>query len=98
MAALDFPSSPTNGQTYTANGVTFTYSTAVGAWEGTLIVGTATITASDTPPVAPLLGNLWFNTDEGSLYVFYDSFWVDVSGSYGAVTSGLENTFLLMGA
>jgi hypothetical protein len=34
VSALDFPSSPTNGQTYTANGVTFTYNSTVGAWEG----------------------------------------------------------------
>ena len=25
MAAFDFPASPTNGQTYSLNGVTFTY-------------------------------------------------------------------------
>lgn len=32
MAELDFPASPTNGQVYTANGKTWTYSTAAGAW------------------------------------------------------------------
>lgn len=34
MAAFDFPASPTNGQIYTANGVTYTYSAADGAWTG----------------------------------------------------------------
>lgn len=32
MAALDFPSSPTNGQTYTANGSTWTYNSATTSW------------------------------------------------------------------
>lgn len=32
MAALDFPSSPTNGQTYTANGSTWTYDSATTSW------------------------------------------------------------------
>ncbi len=34
MAALDFPASPTDGQTYTANGVTFVWSAADTAWKG----------------------------------------------------------------
>jgi hypothetical protein len=42
MAAFDFPASPGNGQQYTANGVTYTYSTADGAWQG--------------GPVAPIAG------------------------------------------
>ena len=83
MAALNFPTSPTNGQVYTANGVTFTYNSPVSAWEGTSSIGVASITASDTPPVSPAAGNLWFSTDEGSLYVYYDSFWVDISGATG---------------
>ena len=33
MAALDFPTSPTNGQTYTANNVTYT-------WNGTSWIST----------------------------------------------------------
>lgn len=32
MAAFDFPGSPTDGQTYTANGVSYIYSTANTAW------------------------------------------------------------------
>lgn len=32
MAALDFPTSPTNGQTYTANGSTWTYDSATTSW------------------------------------------------------------------
>jgi hypothetical protein len=32
MAALDFPSSPVNGQQYSLNGVNYYYDAAVGAW------------------------------------------------------------------
>jgi len=32
MASLDFPSNPTNGQTYALNGVTYYYNSTVGAW------------------------------------------------------------------
>lgn len=32
MAALDFPANPINGQTYTLNGVTYYYNSAVGGW------------------------------------------------------------------
>jgi len=38
MAALDFPTSPTDGQTYTANGKTFKYSSASSSWNS--ITGT----------------------------------------------------------
>ena len=33
MAAFDFPSNPSNGDTYTANGVTFVYDSSNGAWK-----------------------------------------------------------------
>ena len=32
MASLDFPSNPTNGQTYALNGVTYYYNASMGAW------------------------------------------------------------------
>ena len=32
MASLDFPSNPTNNQTYALNGVTYYYNSAIGAW------------------------------------------------------------------
>jgi hypothetical protein len=34
MAAFDFPASPTDGQTYTSNGVTYVWSAADTAWKG----------------------------------------------------------------
>jgi len=34
MAAYDFPDSPTNGQTVTVNGITYTYNSAKTRWDG----------------------------------------------------------------
>ena len=39
MAAFNFPSSPSNGQTYSANGVTFTYNSTSTAWVRSSAVG-----------------------------------------------------------
>ena len=33
MAALNFPSSPTDGQTYSANGAVFVYNSSIGVWD-----------------------------------------------------------------
>lgn len=47
--------------------------------------GGATVTISETPPAAPAEGDLWWNEDDGRLYVFYTGDpggtdqWVDAS-------------------
>ncbi len=52
MAAFNFPSSPSNGATYSANGVTFTYSSSAGAWQRSSAVGAQGATGS-TGPTGP---------------------------------------------
>lgn len=69
--ALDFPSSPTNGQVY-GNWI---YSSAKGAWEAKPLTPGVAAT-SDTPPLTPKDGDVWYNTNDGSAYVYY----VDVDG------------------
>ena len=49
MAAFNFPSSPSNGATYSANGVTFTYSSSVGAWQRSSAVGAQGATGNTGP-------------------------------------------------
>jgi len=39
MAAFNFPNSPSNGDNYTANGITWTYSSSSGAWTRSSAVG-----------------------------------------------------------
>ena len=45
--------------------------------------GLANVPASTTPPTNPEAGNLWFNSDEGRLYIYFQdvdsSQWVDAS-------------------
>lgn len=46
-------------------------------------VGAATV--SDTPPSSPANGQFWYESDTGKTFVYYDSFWVEVSsGAQGA--------------
>ena len=46
MAAFNFPSSPSNGDNYSANGVTFTYNSSSGAWIRASAVGAQGATGS----------------------------------------------------
>ena len=36
----------------------------------------ASVTVSDTAPESPSEGDLWWKSNDGSLYVYYDGFWV----------------------
>lgn len=88
MAAINFPSSPTGGQQYTFNGITYYYDAGVGAWL-TSVVGNpiviATATTGNTAPSTPVAGDLWFNTDLSKMFVYYNdgdtSQWVEPSYS-----------------
>ena len=43
--------------------------------------------SSNTPPLNPTDGILWWNTNDGRLYIYYDNSWVDASPDVqGAVT------------
>ena len=58
MAAFNFPSSPSNGATYSANGVTFTYSSSAGAWQRSSAVGAQGATGNTGPTgPAPTIAN-----------------------------------------
>jgi hypothetical protein len=80
--AINFPSSPTNGQQHTVGQATWTYDSTQTKWK---ITRTAASVASDTAPTNPQVGQLWFDTDTGELYVYYNdgssSQWVEV-GSF----------------
>lgn len=38
---------------------------------------------SDSPPLDPSPGNLWYESDTGKMFIYYDSFWVEIIGSVG---------------
>lgn len=78
--AMDFPSSPVSGATY--QGYTFDGT----AWNYTAKPGM--IICSDTPPANPPVGQQWFRTTNGQLYVYVDDGtskqWVQCAGSAGS--------------
>jgi hypothetical protein len=43
------------------------------------IASTAGLSVGTTPPVSPIAGNLWYDTNEGILYTYYSNAWVDNS-------------------
>ncbi len=69
--AINFPDSPSVNDTYTVGSVTYT-------WNGTLWTTSApatsivaSVTTSDTAPGSPNDGDLWWNSVEGKMYVYY---------------------------
>ena len=84
--AINFPDSPTNGDTFTANGVVYTYNTTAALWD--TIEASISVTVSDTAPTSPSAGDQWFNSTNGSLLIYYNdgtsSQWVGVSGPAGS--------------
>jgi len=87
--AFDFPSNPTNGQVFTAGGVTYAW--AGYAWT---ITGTAGggVSIADAPPASPVPGQLFWESDTAALYVYYNDGnsqqWVQVNGTVGAGSGG----------
>ncbi len=43
--------------------------------------GGGSITVSETAPLDPQVGNLWFNSSNAVTYIYYDSFWIELSPS-----------------
>lgn len=58
--------------------------------------GSNLVTVSDTPPGNPTEGQLWWNSDDGRLFVYYDdgntAQWVDTSPSGGGGGGGVTTT------
>ena len=73
-------SSPTAGQVLTYNGT---------LWANASASGGATV--SDSAPSSPSSGQIWFESDTGKTFVYYDSFWIEIGGGGGGGdTSALE--------
>jgi hypothetical protein len=46
--------------------------------------GGSGITVSETPPSSPSAGNLWYESDSGKTFIYYDSYWVELAGADGS--------------
>lgn len=75
--AIDFPDSPTVDQQYSVGDRTWT-------WNGTywqLSQTSSTFTASDTAPINPSAGDIWFESDTGQTFIYYDQSWVEIGAA-----------------
>jgi len=86
--AFDFPSSPSNGQTFQSGGQTYVWNGYGWVMQGAV----PAFTISDTAPVGAVAGQMWWESDSGILWMYYNdgtsSQWVEVGGG-----SGVSQTF-----
>lgn len=84
--SYDFPSSPANGQIFVAGGITYVYN-----GQGWVSKGVGAVTISDAPPANPIVGQLWWESDSGNMFIWFNdgtsAQWVHVSG-FAQLTHG----------
>ena len=51
--------------------------------------GGSSVTVSDSAPGSPSEGDLWWKSDDGNLYVYYDGYWVISVDTTNALPSGV---------
>lgn len=73
------PSSPVNGDIWSTTAGVF--ARINGTTVGPFGAGGSSVSVSDTAPVSPSTGNLWYKSDTGQTFIYYDSFWVEVGNS-----------------
>ena len=101
--AINFPDSPSNGDTHIVGDKTWTYNTSKTRWTSSGSGGGSSVTVSDTAPTSPSDGDQWFNSTDGSLLIYYNdgtsSQWVGVSGPGGAAgASGSPTSYANLAA
>ena len=72
--AIDFPASPSTDDTHTVGTTTFTYNGTYWARSA----NTNKFSASDTVPSSPTLGDLWYESDTGKAFIYYDNTWAEI--------------------
>ena len=87
---MPFPTSPTNGQITTVNGIRYSYSAATRSWTR---ISNAKYTAAAAAPSNPSLGDEWYNTNLDILFQYINdgvsNYWVDIQslGQTGNITT-----------
>jgi len=94
--AINFPTSPSNGDTVTEGNITYTYNATKGYWVSVEASGGgSSVTVSDTAPASPSDGDMWYNSLDLNLYVYYNdgtsSQWVQ-SAPQQAGVAGADST------
>lgn len=75
--ALDFPSGPSNGDTYAG----YIYESARGVW-----LKQAPGIYQNEAPLNPTAGQFWYDADDELLYVYSGSSWVEAGGGAGGAS------------
>lgn len=93
--AFDFPASPSEGQEFTPpSGPTYVFTSPV--WKFKNIPAGATVYVGDNPPAAPFPGMLWWDSDLGSLYIYYadgsSSQWVQANINASVLADFVKKT------
>ena len=86
--AIDFPASPGVNDTHTVGTTTF-------VWNGTYwgrSANTAKFTAADAAPSSPALGDLWYESDSGKAFIYYDNSWVELGHASDGQTFQTSDT------
>ena len=85
MTALDFPTSPVDGQTYS----NYIYDGTKAVWrlQPNIPNINSKFYVSDTAPADPQNGEIWLNSTDGNTYIYYvdgdSSQWVEIGGNTG---------------
>ena len=90
---FDFPSSPAEDQIFSpVGGPKYIYKAP--RWLAQAAGGGASVTISDTAPVSPTPGSLWFELDSGETYIWYDdgtsTQWVQMNSGVASVGGSAE--------
>jgi hypothetical protein len=89
MTAIDFPDSPTVGQLFTVGDVTWEWTGSVWQGLGTPTPGAEGPAGADGTPGPGILASatapedttlVWYNTENGNAYTYYDDFWTSITG------------------
>lgn len=82
MTALNFPANPSDGDEFQG----YMYDSTLGVWNRK--PATVAYTVSAVPPTNPNDGDVWFNEQEGSSYIYYvdadSGQWIEIGGKVGA--------------
>jgi hypothetical protein len=82
MAAYNFPNSPSDGDTVTSNGITYTYSSSKTRWDGAAPSGSSTTvyaTIDDLPLSGASTGDQAYVSGNNRLYIWNGTGWYNIA-------------------